>query len=142
MVIREIAMEAARSQPAQRPPVVFIVDDDRDTREMYALALTWEGFHTVPLGNAGEAYQRAWETQPDAIVTDLSLPSTDGWELIRRLQGDPATQPIPIVVLTGHAAPAVRQRALDAGCAALLVKPCMPEELATELRHVLQGGSL
>jgi CheY-like chemotaxis protein len=115
----------------------LIVDDDPDTREMYVMGLSFAGLDATAVGNADEAYRRAWETHPDVIVTDLCLPRSDGWTLIRCLQRDPSTEHNPLVVLTGHAELSSRRRAAREGCAAFVVKPCLPEELATELRRLL-----
>src|SRR5437870_7667079 len=67
--------------------------------------------------------------QPDAIVMDLSLPSLNGWEATRRLKHDVRTARIPILACTGHATHLAVDWALDAGCDAYVVKPCLPQEL-------------
>ena len=124
-----------RTSPSR--PLVLFVDDDADTREMYTLGLSCEGLDVLGARDGTEAYRRALESHPDAIVTDLSLPGTDGWALIGRLRHDLSTQHIPLVVLTGQGEPALRQRAQHEGCAALVLKPCLPGELAIELRQAL-----
>ena len=86
-----------------------------------------------------QAYRRAWDFHPDIVVTDLTLRGGDGWQLIQDLKGEPRTREIPVVLLTGHAEPSLRERAEHEGCAGFFVKPCLPDELATELRHVLDG---
>jgi CheY-like chemotaxis protein len=59
------------------------------------------------------------------------------WQLIYDLERDARTRDIPVVVVTGRAAPSLRERAEREGCAGFFVKPCLPDELAAELRHVL-----
>jgi CheY-like chemotaxis protein len=76
-------------------------------------------------------------THPDIIVTEISLPGIDGWDLVRDLKGHPRTRDIPVVVLTADGQPSVHSRAEHEGCAAVFVKPCLPEQLAIELRKLL-----
>jgi CheY-like chemotaxis protein len=128
-----------RRRPRNRPtrPLVLVVDDHDDTRELYVQSLALFGFETIGAADGREACRRAWEFHPDIVVTDLTLPGEDGWQLIQDLQRDPRTRDIPVVVVTGQAAPSLRERAEQKGCAGFLVKPCLPEELATQLRHVI-----
>jgi CheY-like chemotaxis protein len=118
-------------------PLVLIVDDHDDTRELYVTSLAAFGFEAIAAANRAQACRRAWESHPDIVVTDLTLPGGDGWQLIQDLKGEARTRDIPVVLLTGHAAPSLRERAEREGCAAFFVKPCLPDELAVELRQVL-----
>jgi two-component system cell cycle response regulator DivK len=128
------------SDPARRTtaaPVVLIVDGDHDTRELYTAALSIFGCVVVTAPDAGGAVACARDHHPDVIVTDLVMPQSDGWTLIRTLKDAPGTSTIPIVVLTGHGGPALPARARSAGCASFLMKPCLPEQLFAELKRVL-----
>ena len=118
-------------------PLVLIVDDHDDTREMYVASLAASGFEAIAAGDGAHAYCQAQESHPDIVVTDLTLRGADGWQLIQDLKREPRTRDIPIVLLTGHAEPQLRERAEREGCAAFFVKPCLPDDLAAELRHVL-----
>jgi two-component system cell cycle response regulator DivK len=118
-------------------PLILVVDDFEDNREMYAQYLTWAGFRVAEAANGQEALDRAFELRPDLIVMDLSLPMLDGWEATRRLKKDPRTQSIPVVALTGHALAGHSQGAKEAGCDAFLTKPCLPAALVEEVRRML-----
>jgi CheY-like chemotaxis protein len=128
-----------RRHPSAPParPLVLIVDGHDDTRELYAVALPAFGFEAVTVGDAADAFGQAWLTHPDIIVTEISLPRSDGWNLVEDLKRDPRTRDIPIVVLTGYEDSSVRERAEREGCATVLVKPCLPEHLATGIRQLL-----
>jgi CheY-like chemotaxis protein len=128
-----------RRRPRNPPsrPLVLVVDDHDDTRELYVQSFVLFGFEAIGAADRDEAYRRAWESHPDIVVTDLTLRDGDGWQLVEELKRGPRTGDIPVVVLTGHAAPSLRERAEHEGCAGFFVKPCLPDELATELRHVL-----
>jgi two-component system, cell cycle response regulator DivK len=121
------------------PPVVLLVDDHEDSLAMYAIGLLAMGFQPVTAGTAEAAFARACELHPEVIVADITLPDTSGLELTRRLRQDGRTRDMRIIVLTGHAGDSVKQQADDAGCDRFLVKPCLPDTLALEIRNVLGG---
>jgi CheY-like chemotaxis protein len=131
-----------RRRPRNRParPLVLVVDDHDDTREMYVLSLGLFGFEAIGAADGQQACHRAWEFHPDIVVMDLTLRGGDGWHVIQDLQRDARTRDIPIVLLTGDAAASLRERAERDGCAGFFVKPCLPDELALELRHVLDSA--
>ena len=106
---------------------------------MYALGLAFAGYRPLTSADVHSALGQLKQEHPDAIVTDLQLAGGrgSGWELIDELRRDPALQQIPIVVLTGNIDPSTAANAERVGCAAVLVKPCLPEELADVLQRVL-----
>jgi two-component system cell cycle response regulator DivK len=122
-------------------PQVLLVDDYADAREMYTEYLEFSGFDVVQAANGIEALERAVESGPDIILMDLSLPVMDGWEATRRLKADQRTADIPVVALTGHALAGISEGAKKAGCDAFVTKPCLPEDLVTEIRKVLDRRS-
>jgi two-component system, cell cycle response regulator DivK len=130
-----------RRHPRNIPsrPLVLIVDDDDDTRELYIAGLAAFGFETIAAADCAQACCRAWESHPDIIVTDLSLSGGNGWQLTQDLKREARTRDIPVVLLTGHAEPRLRDRAEREGCVAFFVKPCLPDQLALELRRVLDS---
>lgn len=118
-------------------PLVLVVDDFQDNREMFAEFLSLSGYRVAEAATGREALDRAFELLPDIILMDLSLPELDGWEATRTLKGDARTKHIPIVALTGHALADHSREAKDAGCDAFLTKPCLPEVLVVEIRRML-----
>ncbi len=126
---------------ASRPkPIVLVVDDFADNREMYSEYLTFSGYEVIEAKNGIEAVEAALGRMPDIIIMDLSLPVMDGWEATRRLKADERTRRIPIVALTGHALAGHSKGAKEAGCDSFLAKPCLPDQLVAEIRRMLEGG--
>jgi len=125
------------TKTADRPPLVLLVDDFQDNREMYAMYLEHAGLQVAEAGNGHEALDQAFRLLPDLIVMDLSLPGIDGWEATRRLKADERTKKIPVVALTSHALEGYSEGARAAGCDAFVTKPCLPEQLLSEIRKVL-----
>ena len=118
-------------------PCVLLVEDFRDTREMYHFYLTKQGYRVEVAEDGHAALRVALEQHPDLILMDLGLPGIDGWTVIDRLKRDTRTCTIPIVVLSAHPKHSASQRAADAGCTGYLSKPCPPRDVANEIVRVL-----
>lgn len=108
---------------------VLLVEDHVDTRQMYAEFLGIE-FEVLAAADGVQALSMMRAHAPDLIVTDLSLPGMDGFELIARVRNDPSLRSIPIICLSGYGGTEHEERARAAGCDRILQKPCMPDELA------------
>jgi CheY-like chemotaxis protein len=121
----------------QNQPLILVVDDYQDAREMYAEYLQFSGFRVAEARNGNEAVEQAFALKPDLILMDLSLPGMDGWEATRRLKADERTSHIPIVALTGHALAGASEGAKKAGCDSFVTKPCLPDDLVVEVRRML-----
>jgi two-component system cell cycle response regulator DivK len=121
----------------QGSPLVLIVDDNVDAREMYAIYLEHAGFRTVEAADGEMALDLARRDRPAVILMDATMPRMDGWEAARRLKADVETKSIPLIMLTAHAFDEHRQRAADVGADGFLAKPVLPDELAVQIRKVL-----
>ena len=122
-------------------PLVLVVEDYQDAREMYAAYLSFSGYRVAEATNGVEAIEKTMELLPDIILMDLALPRMDGWEATRRLKLDERTKHIPIVALTGHALAGYAEGARQAGCDAFVTKPCLPDALVAEIQRMLSAKS-
>ena len=120
-------------------PLVLIVDDFQDARELYCEYLTFCGYRVAEAQNGAEAIKKAIKLTPDLILMDLSMPVVDGWEATRRLKADGRTRTIPVVALTGHAMAGHAESARAAGCDLVVTKPCLPQDLVTKIVEVLDA---
>jgi len=123
----------------QKAPLILVVDDYQDAREMYAEYLQFSGFRVAEARNGNEAVDQAFALLPDLILMDLSLPGKDGWEATKELKADTRTRHIPIVALTGHALAGASDGAKKAGCDSFVTKPCLPDDLVVEVRRMLNA---
>jgi two-component system cell cycle response regulator DivK len=123
---------------AKDQPLVLVVEDYQDAREMYSEYLRYAGFRVAEASNGFEAIEQASTLVPDIILMDLALPRMDGWEATRRLKEDERTRHIPIVALTGHALSGHAESASKAGCDAFVTKPCLPDALVAEITKMLE----
>ena len=126
-----------RPAGAHRRPLVLLVDDDPDSREMYGQYLRAHDFQTVMATNGREAMALAELLPPHLVVMDLCMPHLDGWEATRCLKRNALTKHIPIIACTGHVLGSSAERAFDAGCDGYVTKPCSPAALLAEIRRVL-----
>src|ERR687893_2602778 len=133
-------MDELRPERGHRDrPLILIVEDQSDLRQLYAQELTMSGFDVIEAANGAEAIAHTSERFPDIVLMDLSLPIVDGWEATRRLKVDQRTAHIPVVALTAHDGSGELQRATRAGCDWFVPKPCPPDALIIEVRRVLAG---
>ena len=124
------------------PPIVLVVEDDRDTRDMYEALLSAGGFWVLKVGDAVEAFEYAKDFHPDAVLTDLGLPGqSSGAELIRDQRADPAFAFTPIIAITGRQPrelPSLRGLEISA----VLLKPVSPGTLLDRLNTALRHSSV
>jgi CheY-like chemotaxis protein len=125
--------------PRERAALVLVVDDTQDSRELYGLYLSYRGFRVELAADGQVAVNAAITLQPDVIVMDLSMPTLDGVAATRHLKMDPGTRHIPIIMLTGYPFQAIQRGALEAGVDVFLTKPCLPEDLESHIRTVLEA---
>ena len=127
----------------QTAPHVLLVDSVSDEREMYALALSKEGFVPVHASDSAWAFNYAAVTPPALIVTDAVLEPDDGLTFARRLRQTEATREIPIIVLSGRVLNLAKssKEAHEAGADLLLLKPCVPADLVARARTLVARSS-
>jgi len=128
---------AETPETPEMAPLVLVVDDVAHGREIFAEYLEFRGFRVATAEDGLEAMQKAFDLLPDMILMDLSLPGIDGWEATRRLKQDERTRHIPVIALTAHALASAHDRAKEAGCDAVVTKPCIPRDLEAEVRRQL-----
>lgn len=119
------------------PESILVFDSDADTAEMYGIGLELAGFRACVASSDTEALTVLRREHPAAVIADLG--AGEGWELIQLLRADHSTRDIPVVVLAGTTDARIGRRAAELGCAALLVKPCLPDALAEVVRESLQA---
>jgi len=120
---------------------VLLVDSNRDTREMYAIALRAAGFRTIETEDARSGWEQAAILQPAAVITELRLgPGPDGIEFCARLKANDGTARVPIIMVTGWSRPDAHERAQRAGCFAVRVKPVTPDDLVALVVRILAGA--
>ena len=122
---------------ATAAPMVLIVEDDPETRHFYQSIFEQGGFRIEQAHNGLQALEKAIEASPDLILTDIAVPGIDGIELCRRLRADARRHSIPVLAVTGYGDRSYPDRVIGAGANQVLIKPCSPDVLVSEVRRLL-----
>ena len=116
---------------------VTIVDDDRDTRELLAVALESEGFEVTAAANGLRLIASLQLNRPDIILLDVNMSWIDGFELCRAVKLNEEFRDIPVIFISGRTSPEDRRRGLEVGAVAYLTKPVDTAALVAEIRFIL-----
>lgn len=117
---------------------VLVVDDDDSIREVVQTSLELVAGWDVEVASSGqEALDLCLAHSPDAILLDVMMPSMDGPTTFARLQADPRTRDVPVVLLTAKVQPAERRRWEGLGVAGVLAKPFDPLGLPGQVADLL-----
>lgn len=126
------------TSPASPLPQILLVEDNPDVVE-YLIACLGEKYHLDYAYNGRAGIEKALETIPDLIVSDVMMPEKDGFELCETLKHDERTSHVPIVLLTAKADAASKIAGLRRGADAYLAKPFDREELLVQLDMLLKN---
>lgn len=117
---------------------ILIIDDEPDIREATQLCLEiardWE---VLTAGSSAEGLEKAAIEQPDAVLLDVMMPDVDGLVTFERLQANPATHNIPVILLTAKAQASDRRQFTQFAIAAVITKPYDPLTLADQIDAIL-----
>jgi CheY-like chemotaxis protein len=117
---------------------ILIIDDEHDIREVAQLSLELIGGWKVLTARSGqEGLTLAAAEQPEVILLDVMMPDMDGPTTFRKLQGEPTTRHIPVILLTAKVQSADRRQFANLGVAAVIAKPFDPLTLASEIEAAL-----
>jgi len=117
---------------------ILLVDDEDDIREVAGISLEAVGGWQVSSASCGrEGIEKALAERPDAILLDVMMPDIDGPTTFERLQADPGTRDIPVILLTAKAQSVDRQRFAELGVAGMLTKPFDPMKLPGQVAAIL-----
>lgn len=120
---------------------VLVVDDSEVTRAILARTLRGAGFEVLEAKDGAEGAMTALREQPDVVVTDLEMPTMDGFPLLRLLKADPASSHIPVLILTSHSEAASRFWSLRTGADAYLTKDHRPQQLIATISRLAEEAS-
>ena len=120
---------------------IMIVDDCRTTRKLLGHYLKTRGYSVVYAENGLDALEKIGLEEVNLVMTDFNMPYMDGMELIKTLQTDPVLSEIPVLMVTTENDDEERDRALGYGASGYVVKPVMGDELANNIKSILQNTS-
>lgn len=130
-----------RFDPSEDIPLILLVEDEADYRLLVASDLE-EDYQVVEAANGKEGLEKALETIPDLVVTDLMMPVMDGIELCRRLKGGEETAHIPVVMLTAKTAVESQVEGWQTGADDYVTKPFNMRLLQARIKNLLETRRL
>jgi CheY-like chemotaxis protein len=121
---------------------ILVVDDEPDIVRVVVKIMEARG-HTVATAKDGvEAIDRVKADPPDVVILDLNLPKIDGYEVCKRIKGDPATQHVPVVMMTAaYVSVEDAQTGSQAGADEYVVKPFLREVLVHNVERLLKPAA-
>lgn len=128
--------DSRRAMPRDYP-LVLLVDNHTDTREMYAEYLQIRGFRVIHCSDSRTSIEVARRSQPDIILLELRMAGMNGVQVLRELRKHRGLAHVPIVALTASVTRREHLAADTAGFTELLPKPLFPEDLATALARLV-----
>ncbi|WP_309232106.1 ATP-binding response regulator [Micromonospora tarensis] len=113
---------------------ILLADDNADMRAYLTRLLTGQGWRVRTVTDGRQALDEIHRDPPDLVLTDVMMPVLDGFDLLRRLRADPATQALPVLVLSARAGGEASVEGLTLGADDYLVKPFAAAELIARVR--------
>jgi CheY-like chemotaxis protein len=119
---------------------ILVVDDDKQLRNLYRMALEREGYRVTEAANGADALRHVMSHTPDLILMDMLMPMLGGEAVMTRLRQMPALRESRIIVLTAY--PRFREVAAFLNVDAFIVKPATPRDVVAAVRAVLAGEDI
>lgn len=117
---------------------IYIVEDDKNIREIEMFALKNSGYAVEEFENAKSFFSRSAEKVPDLVLLDIMLPDMDGLEIVKKLRSRPDTARVPIILVTAKTTELDKVKGLDIGADDYLTKPFGVMELISRVKALLR----
>ena len=116
---------------------ILVVEDQPDNRQIIRDMLAGTDCEITEAEDAEQALTAVAKQRPDLILMGIQLPITDGYEVTRQIEADPALRSIPIIALTSHALNGEEQTARAAGCDDYVPEPYSPRHLLAKIQQYM-----
>ncbi|MBA7479706.1 Alkaline phosphatase synthesis transcriptional regulatory protein PhoP [subsurface metagenome] len=120
---------------------ILVVDDEKDVLNLVRRVLIRGGFEVITASDGKEGLAKVYSEAPDLMILDINMPVMDGWQVCRKIRGDPLYKHLPIIMLTVRRAKTDQLKGLDLGGDEYITKPFSPTELIARVKTVLQRAS-
>lgn len=117
---------------------ILIVEDNYDDLQVVLTILEYYGIQAMGVESLAECLNLLEDFQPSAIVTDLAMPHSDGWDVLAALRGSASTRHIPVAAMTAYHSDKLAQQVYEGGFDAYFPKPLAPESFIEGLRGIVR----
>jgi len=121
------------------PKKILVVDDERQIVKLVEINLRKVGFEVICAYDGVEALEKVQSDRPDMIVLDVMMPRMNGFDVLKKLQSNPDTEQIPVIMLTAKAQDADIFAGWQSGVSSYLTKPFNPRELLTFVQRIFES---
>lgn len=115
---------------------ILVVDDDREWNLLLKIHIEKAGFTVAQAFNGREAMEKIAADTPALVILDINMPVMDGWEVCQTLRGNPATENLPIMILSSYSQVQDIQRGKSFRVKRYLLKPCLPQTVVQNVRDI------
>jgi twitching motility two-component system response regulator PilH len=119
---------------SKKGPKVLVVDDSPTDRYYMADLLDRQGYSVITAGSGEEAVSKVHSERPLLIVMDVVMPGPSGFQITRRLRRDPATEAIPVIIVSSKDSETDRIWGMRQGATDYLIKPVNPDEFLARVQ--------
>src|SRR2546430_9460811 len=124
--------------PARQTPTVYFIDDSATMREVIKIAFRRENFNVITCADAASALGQFDQNPPDAVITDVIMPDTDGYSVCTQIREHAKFSATPVILMPGVANKSVADRAVAVRADELTRKPFQPQELISRVKTLLE----
>lgn len=128
-----------QSRRGDGAPLVLVIDDDAEVRDVIRECLEREGFAVAEGASAQQGIDRINQRIPDLMMVDVSMPGVDGWEMLRRVREKLDVRDLPVVIFSGKIADDELGNAPDRGAQGYLRKPFDPLKLVAQAKALISA---
>jgi len=116
---------------------ILVIEDNEDIALVVATTLKLRNYEVLTATDGVQGMKMAFSTAFDLIILDILLPELDGYQVLQKLKSNPQTENVPIALFSAHVNEQERRHALQAGAAAVLLKPFEPRQFIQEIGALL-----
>jgi twitching motility two-component system response regulator PilG len=135
-VVATVSQSSKRSQPDEGP-TILVVDDSPTIRTLVSMSLEEAGYTVVTAPDVMEAIKQMTDSIPSLVLTDISMPGTDGYKFCKLIKSHEKTRSIPVIMLSGKDGMFDKIKGKFAGCDDYITKPFQSAELLEKVTSCL-----
>jgi len=124
--------------PAKQTPTVYFIDDSATMREVIKIAFRRENFNVITCADAASALGQFDQNPPDAVITDVIMPDTDGYSVCTQIREHAQFSATPVILMSGVVNKSVADKAVAVRADELIRKPFQPQELISRVKALLE----
>ena len=126
------------AETAKQAPTVYFIDDSATMREVIKIAFRRENFNVITCADAASALAQFEQNPPDAVITDVIMPDTDGYAVCNQIKEHAQFGGTPVILMSGVVNKGVADKAVTVRADELIRKPFQPQELISRVKALLE----